>query len=197
MTTEGAGPAGQPSRLALTDPRLMRALAHPARLAILEHLTTAGAVATATECAEVAGLSPSATSYHLRALAKHGLIEEAPSRGDGRERVWRAVISGIAVDPGDPAGPEVRAAAWAVADIFLRRDDERLRAWYERAPQEPPEWSTTAGVSESLVVVTAEELAELNRAVSALVEPYKRRHRADPPDGARSVSIQYRAVPLD
>ncbi|WP_232075867.1 ArsR/SmtB family transcription factor [Phytohabitans suffuscus] len=38
----------------------------------------------------MAGLSPSATSYHLRALARYGLVEQAPSRGDGRERVWRA-----------------------------------------------------------------------------------------------------------
>ena len=55
----------------------------------MEYLSD-GHVATATECAEVCGLSPSATSYHLRALAKAGLVEEAPSRGDGRERVWRA-----------------------------------------------------------------------------------------------------------
>src|SRR5262249_56777146 len=75
--------------MTVSDPHVMRAMAHPARLAIMEFLGD-GAVATATECAEVCGLSPSATSYHLRALAKVGLVEEAPSRGDGRERVWRA-----------------------------------------------------------------------------------------------------------
>src|SRR5260221_7713240 len=74
--------------MTVRDPEVMRALAHPARLAIMEYLG-GGNVATATECAQVCGLSPSATSYHLRELAKAGLIEEAPSRGDGRERVWR------------------------------------------------------------------------------------------------------------
>ncbi|WP_442933369.1 winged helix-turn-helix domain-containing protein [Micromonospora psammae] len=45
----------------------------------MEHLSTREGGATA--CAEIVGLSPSATSYHLRALAKFGLVEQAPSRG--------------------------------------------------------------------------------------------------------------------
>src|SRR5580693_2363001 len=87
-----AGPApGTPENpLQLTDARLMRGLAHPARLAILEHLVLDGP-ATATECADVAGLSPSACSYHLRALARYGLADEDPqSAADGRHRPWRA-----------------------------------------------------------------------------------------------------------
>lgn len=83
-------------RLEIRDPQVMRALAHPARLAILEHLMS-GETGTATECAAVSGLSPSATSYHLRALAKVGLVEEAASRGDGRERVWRSGVAGLLV----------------------------------------------------------------------------------------------------
>ena len=51
----------------LTDPRAIKALAHPARLAVIDELF-AGRQLTATECAEIAGLSPSAMSYHLRAL---------------------------------------------------------------------------------------------------------------------------------
>src|SRR5262245_4751732 len=72
------------------DAAVLRALAHPARLALLEHLSQRVEGATATECAAVVGLSPSATSYHLRALAKVGMIREAPGRGDGRERIWQS-----------------------------------------------------------------------------------------------------------
>src|SRR4051812_30868928 len=71
----------------------MRALAHPARVASLERLMRGGP-ATATELGRVAGLTPSAMSYHLRSLEKAGLISPAPGRGDGRERVWQAVQSG-------------------------------------------------------------------------------------------------------
>ena len=55
------------AKVMLTDPRAIKALAHPARLAVIDELF-AGRQLTATECAEIAGLSPSAMSYHLRAL---------------------------------------------------------------------------------------------------------------------------------
>src|SRR5277367_6472978 len=90
-----AGSPGNP--LLLTDPRVMRALAHPARMEIWQHIGLEGP-ATATECAEVVGLSPSACSYHLRTLAKYGFVEEDTARpADGRERRWRAKISAINV----------------------------------------------------------------------------------------------------
>ena len=60
-----ADSGSQETPVEISDPRALRALAHPARLAILQHLVLDGP-ATATECAEVAGLSPSACSYHLR-----------------------------------------------------------------------------------------------------------------------------------
>src|SRR5579859_810386 len=88
---EEAAPLGSPDNpYKVTDPVMMRALAHPARIDILLHLIVHGP-ATATECAEVAGLSPSACSYHLRTLARYGLAEEAPDEAaDGRQRPWRA-----------------------------------------------------------------------------------------------------------
>src|ERR1700689_73839 len=98
-----AGTAGNP--LKLTDPRMMRALAHQARIAIWEYLGLRGP-ATATECAEVAGLSPSACSYHLRALARYGFVEEdLASAVDGRQRPWRAriIVFEMADKPGQPA----------------------------------------------------------------------------------------------
>src|SRR3982751_427340 len=100
------GPTGQ-GGVRISDPRVMRALAHPARIGIVEYLHNSGAVVTATECAGMVGLSPSATSYHLRELAKYGLVEQAPSRGDGRERVWRSTGTGLRIDadqqePGAP-----------------------------------------------------------------------------------------------
>ena len=65
---DGTEPGMPGNPVELTDPRMMRALAHPARIAIWMHLGLNGP-ATATECAEIAGLSPSACSYHLRTLA--------------------------------------------------------------------------------------------------------------------------------
>src|SRR2546425_10594901 len=94
--------------LELTDPKVMRALAHPARTAILNLLQEQGS-ATATECAEAVGESPSACSYHLRQLAAYGFVEQVPSE-DGRERRWRAAIKGYGVPKDAQDRPEVLAA---------------------------------------------------------------------------------------
>ncbi|MFJ6196596.1 ArsR/SmtB family transcription factor [Micromonospora sp. NPDC092111] len=186
-----------PRRLTISDPQVMRALAHPARIAIMEYLSTREGGGTATECAEIVGLSPSATSYHLRALARFGLVEQAPSRGDARERVWRTFSQSWMVEAGQDAGPDARAAEQALVEAHAVRDAERTRDWLRRAAGEPPEWYDVALFSDSLLLLTAEELAELNETVIALFEPYRQRNRlSDPPAGARAVAAQYKVVPL-
>ncbi|MBB5111086.1 winged helix-turn-helix domain-containing protein [Micromonospora echinospora] len=184
-------------RVTISDPQVMRALAHPARMAIMEHLGTLEGGATATECAEIAGLSPSATSYHLRELAKFGLIRQAPGRGDARERVWQAVNPSFHVEVGPDADPEARAAEAALVEAHLVRDAQRVRDWLRKAPDEPQEWYEATWLSDSVLLVTAEELTGLNQAIQALMEPYRRRNRTDPPAGVRPVAAQYRAMPID
>lgn len=182
----------------VSDPKVMRALAHPARLSIMEHLGSTGEAVTATGVAEVVGLSPSATSYHLRELAKTGLVEQAPTRGDARERLWRAVQPSFQVDAGQDATPEARAAEQTLIDAFLDRDMERVRDWIRRAHDEPAQWYDAALVNNSVLLLTAEELTRLNAAVLDLLEPYRRRHRqADPPARARPVRVNYWTLPME
>jgi DNA-binding transcriptional ArsR family regulator len=174
----------------------MRAMAHPARLAILDHL---GLVpdATATECAQVIGLSPSATSYHLRELAKVGLIEEAPSRGDGRERVWRESGGGVRVEADDQASPEALTAATELVDVVMAWDRDRTMQWLRTASTEPKEWYDAAAVTRAQLWLTAAELAELVRTVDQYVRRYGRTERPQIPDGARRVAVLFSAVPSD
>ncbi|MER5456775.1 helix-turn-helix domain-containing protein [Micromonospora sp. NPDC002389] len=187
----------EPPRVTISDPQTLRAIAHPARLAIMEHLASTDASVTATECAEVVGLSPSATSYHLRALARFGLVEQAPSRGDARERLWRGKVQSWTIDADRNADPSVRAAGQTLVEVFLARDLERSRDWLRRAPDEPEEWYESAILSDSMLLLTADELAGLNRAVLDLLRPYRKRTRTDPPPAARRVAIHYKALPLD
>ena len=178
---------------------MMRALAHPARLAILEHLNTTGEATTATEFAELVGLSPSATSYHLRELAKAGMIQEAPSRGDGRERVWQSPAGSWGLDMEMDADPETRAAEEALLTTYLERDQARLRAYLARAREEPAEWNDAAGLTTSTILVTPEELKAFFDAVHTLIEPLKQRNRKDAPpgEGARTVRVHFAAFPDD
>lgn len=195
---QGAPGDSEPKRQTISDPVVMRALAHPARLAILEHLTGGGGPITATEAAQLVGLSPSATSYHLRELAKVGMIEDAPGRGDGRERVWQSPHKGLSFKTGQDAPPESRAAERALVDLFMAREQERLEAWFDRSQDEPTEWFEAAFLAESILLVTAEELGQLLNKVTEVLEPYKRSVRQEnPPEGVRKVSFQMRGVPID
>lgn len=191
--SEGASDA---RRVTISDPQVMRALAHPARLSIMEHLTTTGEAVTATGGADIVGLSPSATSYHLRELARYGLVEEAPSRGDARERRWRSSVQSWQLDLRPDANAETQAAEQTLLDVYLARDFERIREWVRRARSEPKEWHDAAVIAGPMLLMTPEELKALNAAVQQLFEPYRRRARAaDPPAGARIVAIHYAALP--
>jgi DNA-binding transcriptional ArsR family regulator len=181
--------------MTISDPAIMRALAHPARMQIMQYLTGTGAAVTATGCADVVGLSPSATSYHLRELARYGLVEQAPSRGDARERLWRSTVESLSFDVGQEAGPEARAAERAIVEVFVANQLELVRDWLQRAPSEPKEWYDVAWQSRTDLLVTAQELAELNEAVMKLLEPYVQRNRTDPPPEARVVSAYYTTLP--
>ncbi|GIH10003.1 transcriptional regulator [Rhizocola hellebori] len=174
----------------------MRALAHPARLEILDHLSLIKDGATATECAELVGLSPSATSYHLRALAKVGMIQEAPSRGDGRERVWQVSFRNYAVGAERDAGAEEIAAEAAIVEAFLARQNERVRRYQTKARAEKDEFFDVATMTEQTLMVTAAELKELLTKLDELIAPLKRRDREEPPEDSRAVSMQIRAIPI-
>jgi DNA-binding transcriptional ArsR family regulator len=179
----------------IKDAAVLRALAHPARMAILNHLGQGGSV-TATECAELVGLSPSATSYHLRALAKAGLVEEAPGRGDGRERVWRGAGGhGYAVRLEQDADPEAKQAERDVIEAFLTWEETRSRQYLARADQEPHDWFESSFFNEADLTMTAEELRKLGDDLQELIKPFRRRLRTDPPPEARNVAVQFRGFP--
>jgi DNA-binding transcriptional ArsR family regulator len=182
----------------LTDADAVRALAHPGRYAILERLQLEGP-ATATECAEVAGLTPSACSYHLRLLARHGFVEEAENAGgDGRERLWRAVVTAWESDLEDSAGQtEAAALDRALGEVMLANTDRKVMSWMERAGQDRREWREAAILSNSTLVATPEELVEIRAALMAAIAPYFHTNRplSAAPPGARMLHAALRVVP--
>src|SRR6266566_680104 len=109
----------------LTDPRTMRAVAHPVRIALLEALATEGPL-TATQAGELIGESPTTCSFHLRQLAKYGFIEEAGG-GKGRARPWRMTTIGLSVTARED--PESQLAEDALLRMFRERQLKRYRTW--------------------------------------------------------------------
>ncbi|GAA3491675.1 winged helix-turn-helix domain-containing protein [Streptomyces cremeus] len=89
-------------RRAAPLPRAPRPLPeHPLRVALLDLLAEAGTL-TSTQAAARLGESSGLCSFHLRQLARHGLIEEAPHPG-GRAKPWRLRWESDGVPPSAPA----------------------------------------------------------------------------------------------
>jgi DNA-binding transcriptional ArsR family regulator len=179
----------------LTDPRDMRALAHPIRLALLEVLAVYGPL-TATRAGELIGESPSSCSFHLRTLARHNFVEETGD-GRGRQRPWRIVSYGMTI-PAIPADSETFIAAEAVAQISAERQLDRLRQWWAKRRGADQSWLDASSQSETVAWLTPAELAEIN---DAIVEVLTRHHDrlSDPgqrPPGAELVELLYFSYPV-
>src|SRR5947207_6902759 len=160
----------------------MRALAHPTRLALLDHLHAAGA-ATATECAEFVDESPSSCSYHLRALAKWGFVEEAEQR-PGRERPWRATAARIEF-------PSDGLEATVLRDELVARQQHRVRDALRREHELPAPWRRAVQTSAATLELTTAELEELGERFEALLDSYRGRTERR---GTRSVIVSFGAV---
>jgi hypothetical protein len=187
------GMPGNPVRL--TDPKMMRALAHPARIAIWTHIALRGSV-TATECAEVAGLSPSACSYHLRTLAKYGFIEEdRAAAANGRERPWRVRLLAFTLeDQPDSSAGERMASRLLVENLRASAEEVRTR-YLDRQYEYPADWRSAAGETFSAAHVTPDELDELRMKVLAVMEPYLRLDPGERSPGALPVRIMLDMFP--
>jgi len=178
----------------MTDPRALRALAHPLRLALLGLLRSEGPL-TATRAGELLGESSASCSFHLRQLAKYGMVEEAGG-GRGRERPWRATAMFTDV-PTVTDSPELAAASGLFRSIVAERYYEQTVSWLEARAGEPAEWQQAALFGDVLVYVTAAELAELGEQVDQLLDRYIDRMTRPElrPPGARLVSYIQVAAP--
>ena len=181
--------------LVIRDPRVLRALAHPVRLAILERLQGEGP-ATATVVAEVVGISPSAASYHLRSLARYGLVVD-DGGGTGRNRPWRAVASGFMFEPTEHVGPAAEAAVQLLSGQLVARGEQETLAFVAAEGSLDPDWRAASHLANATLRLTAAELVEVVRQIDAVVEPYRRAGRVDAPAGARPVRFLLRLFPRD
>jgi predicted ArsR family transcriptional regulator len=178
----------------LTDPRALRAVAHPLRLSLISLLRRDGPL-TATQAGAKVGESPASCSFHLRQLAKYGLVEEAGG-GRGRERPWRATAQ-FTSWPEVADDPELLAASQLLSKLVAERYFQRALTWLERLPDEPGEWAEAAAFGDRILYLTSNELAELKRDLDELGDRYFAR-TSDPslrPEGSRRITFLQIAFP--
>jgi predicted ArsR family transcriptional regulator len=173
----------------LTDPRAMRALTHPLRLALIELLWREDSI-NATEAAAELGESQASCSFHLRQLAKFGFVEEVQGVR-GRARPWRLSRRGIRVaNVQDDPEAEI---AWAALERLLRdRQMGRYRAWLEGRSAYPRAWQQAAYHTHSVAWLTPEELGDAAEEITELLSglfPERRDDAAARPVDALPVEL--------
>jgi DNA-binding transcriptional ArsR family regulator len=170
----------------VTDPKAMRALAHPVRLALLEVLADHPAL-TATEAGELVGESPANASFHLRQLAKYGFVEEAEG-ATGRRRPWRIKQLGMRfsdVHEDAEAAGAARALSRTMRDRYFARAELAL----EESRALPEEWRLATGLNQMRLYLTAEELAGLEADFLRIMMERFGDRRSERPPGTERVEI--------
>jgi hypothetical protein len=162
------------------------ALRHPVRAALMELIVARGVLTSAQAARELGG-SSGLYSFHLRQLARYGLIEEAPA-GRGRVRPWRLA----------PATPSARPAPATDLDGLARGlEDESYQRWLAQRDRAPTRWQRDEAFSQ-ILYLTPRELTEVGSAIRELIARYRQREErpAARPPGAAPVAIVARLFPL-
>jgi DNA-binding transcriptional ArsR family regulator len=179
------------TRPELHDPRVLRAIAHPVRNRILTELDAHGPL-RAADVAGLLGIPANSASFHLRQLAKFGLVEEDPAAArDKRDRVWKATDEdgyNIQLDE-----VEKMPGGKAASAVFRRTKVAWAHHVVEQAfgPDRTP--GTTRTVTEQAVRLTKAEALELTDELTGLVETWQQRTRAGE-DDERSTYLVFQVV---
>ncbi|MEG3633686.1 helix-turn-helix domain-containing protein [Micromonospora sp. S2-005] len=180
--------------LKVTDPRALRAYAHPLRMRLIGLLRGEGPM-TATQAAARLDDNVPNCSFHLRQLAKYGFAERVPG-ADGRERPWRATTQYTSWDD-DSDDPAMREATDQINSVMVALYLQRAQDYLAIRADEPAEWRAAAGFGDASLHVTAAELREITGQIDALLARYDERI-ADPakrPPGSRPVTFVQMALP--
>jgi DNA-binding transcriptional ArsR family regulator len=173
------------------DAGALKALAHPLRVKIFDLLAARGPQ-TASSLAALVGETSGSTSYHLRALAAHDLIQEVEGRGTARERWWERPKGRIDVPaPDDMTSPAHRAAAQIVNSEFFRLRHETLMAYVNRSQADVPEaWRDAGIIMTTHLDLTPEQASALRDELEAIVERSIERYRGQTGPDVRRVSLR-------
>ncbi len=178
----------------------LHGLAHPLRLQLL-HVLYAEGPATASQLARRLGESSGATSYHLRALHRVGMVEE-DERRNGRERWWRrsperlAIPNSIPLDASPTERAELQAAHAEIESMLVERDEQALARWMAIRYELPLEWQDSQWIGNLRMWASPTEVQSFVATVLELAHPF----RKPPEDGSsdrREVHFTFRVLPQE
>ncbi|MFT3873164.1 MAG: helix-turn-helix domain-containing protein [Nocardioides sp.] len=165
------------------DPRVLRAIAHPVRNRIIGEMEAAGPM-RAADVAAVMGIPANQASFHLRQLAKYGLVEEAPEAArDGRDRVWR-LTSGDQLRI-DVSRIEEAPGGQAAVNVWRRHASARAHELVDRAYELRRREGTSSAIIEGTIRLTRDEAGEFATALDQLFDEWVARTRGAADDAPR------------
>jgi DNA-binding transcriptional ArsR family regulator len=171
-------------------PAALKALTHPVRLRILGLLRIEGP-ATATQLATRLGLNSGATSYHLRQLAQHGFITDDETRGNARDRWWRAAHQATTTAPPEPEDVAARDTLDAYVQAVATVLTEQLQRAVEERALLPDPWRRATAINDfGLRLTPARARALVDALEAAILE-----HPEDDDGDAADFVIQLAAFP--
>ncbi|WP_369236075.1 ArsR/SmtB family transcription factor [Streptomyces sp. R21] len=197
MTEQPERPQKPQEQYRTLDARSLRGLAHPLRMQLLSALRQRGP-ATASQLAERLGESSGATSYHLRQLAAHGFVEDAPEHGKGRERWWKAAAQGLIFDDAmlKDSDPAVRGAVDTFLHEIATTHSRELSTWLGTRDDWSREWTSASDMSDMTLRLTPGLTAELIKEMHDLVDTYRARAASAEIPEAEQVRIHTHVFPF-
>jgi len=148
------------------DVTALKAIAHPMRLRMLGMLRIDGP-ATATQLAARLGLNSGATSYHLRQLAQHGFIEDAPGPSR-RDRWWKACHEVTSISPSETEG-EAFDMDVAFTQAILSQHAGQMQKAVEEYAELPQAWRKASTASDVTIPLTSEKAEALTKRLNDLL----------------------------
>jgi DNA-binding transcriptional ArsR family regulator len=169
---------------------ILRALGSPVRQEILDQL--ARGPATSAMVARALGSNTGVTSYHLRELAKAGLITQDDRRG--RSLFWRLADDDVRFrDP--QTSPDPRGARAAI-DVVMTRFTTSVSGYLHRGDLDAA-WRDASLFSQSALTLTVDELAAFGEAYLEFLKAWRSRPPAPAQAGPRPVRVALFAYPED
>ena len=169
--------------------RVLRAIAHPVRNRVLGELGAIGPL-RAADIAQRIGIPANQASFHLRQLAKYGLVEEAPELArDGRDRVWRLV---------DEEGTDVQLGVLerdpdskAAVGVFRRQMADRAKGLVDLAFRSGAEQEKggTVTVIDDAIALTKDEAKQYVEELAALNTRWRTRSRETAATDRRTYAV--------
>jgi DNA-binding transcriptional ArsR family regulator len=170
-----------------SDVTVLRALAHPVRNRILAELSAQGSL-RAADVAAALGIPANSASFHLRQLAKYGLVEEDPTAArDRRDRVWKAAEEdGFTFDLGEI---EQQPGGEAASRVFRGQSARHAHALVEAVYADDRPRSTHRSVTDQALRLTEDEARALAEELQGVLAGWAERTRGHRDDGRRTYSV--------